>query len=232
MAEKRSESDHIALARERILDAALPHVRFDGWEGAFSVAVEESGVDSGLAALAFPRGAVDLALAFHYRGDALMVASVGDLSDMRYRDRVAFCIRKRLEIAEPHREAVRKGAAFLALPQHAADGAKAIWHTSDAIWTALGDTSRDINWYSKRATLSAVYSASVLFWLGDESDEFADTAAFIDRRIENVMQFEKTKAQFRESALGKAFTDGPGRLLNKIKAPEGPPDDLPGHVKR
>lgn len=231
MAKKRSESDHIALAREKILVAALPHVRFDGWEGAFSAAVGESGVDSGLAVLAFPRGAIDLALTFHYRGDAAMVLSVSDLSDMRYRDRVAFCIRKRLEVAEPHREAVRKGAAFFALPQHAADGAKAIWHTSDTIWTALGDTSRDFNWYSKRVTLSAVYSACVLFWLGDESEGFADTSEFVDRRIENVMQFEKTKAQFRDSYLGKTFAEGPGRLLDKIKAPEGPPDDLPGHVK-
>ena len=231
MAEKRSESDHIALAQDKILDAALPHVRFDGWEGALSAAVGESGVDGVLAALAFPRGAVDLALAFHYRGDAAMTAAVGDLSDMRYRDRVAFCIRKRLELTEPHREAVRKGAAFFALPQHAADGAKAIWHTSDAIWTALGDTSRDINWYSKRMTLSAVYSACVLYWLGDESDGFTDTTEFVDRRIENVMQFEKTKAQFRDSRLGKAFADGPGKVFNKIKAPEGPPDDLPGHIK-
>lgn len=231
MAKKRSESDHITLARDKILDAALPHVRFDGWKGAFSVAVTESAVGDDLATLAFPRAGVDLALAFHYRNDAAMVSSVGDLSDMRYRDRVAHCIRIRLELAAPHREAVRKGAALFALPQHAADGAKAIWHTSDAIWTALGDTSRDFNWYSKRVTLSAVYSACVLFWLGDESEGFADTSAFIDRRIENVMQFEKTKAQFRGSSLGKTFAKGPGRLLDKIKAPEGPPDDLPGHVK-
>ncbi len=230
MVDKRSESEHIALAQAKILSAALPHVRFDGWQLALSAGIRETGVDAGLAALAFPRGAVDLALAFHRQADAQLAEESID-PDMRYRDRVAFLIRRRLELAAKNREAVRKGATLFALPQHAADGAKAIWETADTIWTALGDTSRDVNWYTKRATLSAVYSACLLFWLGDESDGFTDTTAFIDRRIENVMQFEKAKAQFRESRLGKAFADGPGRWINKIKAPDGPPEDLPGHVK-
>ncbi len=228
--DKRSESEHIALAQGKILSAALPHVRFDGWQGALAAGIRDAGVDAGLAALAFPRGAVDLALAFHRQADAQLADEPVD-PGLRYRDRVAFLVRRRLELVAKDREAVRKAAAMFALPQHAADGAKAVWDTSDTIWSALGDTSRDVNWYTKRATLSAVYSACLLFWLGDESDGFTDTAAFIDRRIENVMQFEKAKAQFRDSRLGKAFAEGPGRLLDKIKAPEGPPEDLPGHVK-
>ena len=110
---------------------------------------------------------------------------------------------------------------------NAAEGARLIWGTADAIWTALGDTSDDVNWYTKRATLSAVYSAAVLFWLGDQSPNQSATSDFIDRRIENVMEFEKVKSKIRESALGKAFLSGPGRILDNIRAPVSR-RDVPG----
>lgn len=234
MESRKSEATHIAETRDALLKAALPHVVFDGWSQAtLDAAIADSGVNTDLATLAVPRGAVDLALAFHHAGDAQLAADMAtkDMSDMRYSEKVAYGIRQRLTIAEPHREAVRRGSALFALPNHAADGAKAIWHTADTIWNALGDTSEDVNWYTKRMTLSAVYSACVLFWLGDESVDTVDTADFIDRRIENVMQFEKAKSQFRESSLGKAFLNGPAQFLSKIKSPGEAPSDLPGHFK-
>lgn len=148
---------------------------------------------------------------------------------MRYRDKVARAIMIRLEIAQEEKEAVRRGVTFFALPIHAADGAKAIWHTADTIWTGLGDSSDDFNWYSKRVTLSGVYSASALFWLGDDSFDMEPTKAFVDRRIDNVMQFEKVKADFRAGPMGKVWQAGPGRLLDAIRAPgKSAPDDLPG----
>ncbi len=225
---KKSESDHIAEVTEKVVVAALEHVTFDGWSDAtLAAAIADSGVDAALAKLAFPRGAIDLALAFHYRGDAAMTRAMAalDLENMRYSARVAKAISLRLEFAVPDKEAVRRGVTFFALPIHAADGARAVWHISDAIWNALDDTSRDINWYTKRMTLSAVYSSCVLFWLGDESAGHDDTEAFIDRRIENVMQFEKTKAKFKQSALGKAFAAGPGQFFATIKAPVWPEEN-------
>ncbi len=104
---------------------------------------------------------------------------------------------------------MRRGTTLFALPQHAADGARAIWGTADAIWTALGDTSRDLNWYTKRATLSGVYASTVLYWLGDDSTGHQATWEFLDRRIDDVMQIEKAKAAFRENPLGKALLAGP-----------------------
>ncbi|HSF92946.1 MAG TPA: COQ9 family protein [Paracoccaceae bacterium] len=227
----KSETDHLAETRAKVLAAALPHVDFDGWsEETLQTAIDDSGVDAGLAKLAFPRGALDLALAFHFAGDAEMVErlAAADLSDMRFRDRIAFAIQQRLEVAAPHREAVRRGMSFFAMPANMADGSKALWHTADVIWKALGDTSTDLNFYSKRTTLSAVYSACVLYWLGDESRAFADTWAFIDRRIDNVMQFEKFKAKVRENPLGKAVGQRLGKLFENIRAPGHAPDDLPG----
>ena len=219
-------------AGERLLDAALAHVAFDGWtEATFRAAIADSGVDAALARALFPRGAVDLALAYHARGDARMLELLGasHLDGMRFRDKIALAVRYRLE-AVTDKEAVRRGATLFALPQYAADGARAIWHTCDLIWNALGDTSRDVNWYTKRATLSAVYSATVLYWLGDDSPDHAATWAFLDRRIDDVMRFEGAKAQVRRNPLLKPLMAGPDWLAGQIRAPKDRRDDLPGSV--
>lgn len=216
---------------DRLIAAALPHVVFDGWSQAtFNTAIAESGTPPGLAHALLPRGAVDLALAYHRQGDRQMVEALkADLSAMRFRERIAHAVRVRL--ANANREVVRRGSALFALPAHAAEGAKAIWGTADAIWTALGDTSRDLNWYTKRATLSAVYASTVLYWLGDDSEGHQATWEFLDRRIENVMSFEKAKAGFRENPLGKALLAGPLKILERIHAPEQG-KDLPGHITK
>lgn len=217
--------------RARVLEAALAHVPFDGWsERTLQAAMLDAGVAPGLGRALFPRGGVDLALAYHARGDAEMAARLAamDLSALRFRDRIAAAVRTRLELAD--RELVRRGTTLFSLPIHAADGAKAIWGTADRIWTALGDTSRDLNWYSKRATLSAVYGATVLYWLGDESSDRQATWDFLDRRIDQVMQVEKLKASFRENPFGKAWMAGPGKVFETIRAPRLP-DTLPGRTE-
>ena len=212
-----------------LLDAALMHVVFDGWsEATFEAAVSESGLEPTLARALCPRGATDLALAYHRRGDQMMLARLADedLSGLRFRDKIAAMVRFRLEASED-KEAVRRGVTLFAMPQHAAEGVKAIWGTCDAIWTALGDTSDDLNWYSKRATLSGVYSTTVLYWLGDDSPGHQATWEFLDRRIDNVMQFEKVKAGLRKNPLLKPLLAGPEWLSSQIKRP-AERDDLPG----
>jgi ubiquinone biosynthesis protein COQ9 len=210
-----------------LLDAAEVHVPFDGWsQTTFDAAVAEVGMNPAHAKTLCPRGVADLAVAYHLRGDARMVAALDadDLDEMRFRDRVAHAIRVRL--ADADKEIVRRGSALFALPHMAADGAKLIWGTADAVWTALGDTSNDVNWYTKRATLSAVYGSVVLFWLGDDGTGLDD---FIDRRIDNIMQFEKVKAQVNENPLLKPLTGPLARMASMIKAPARIPDvDLPG----
>lgn len=222
-------------AKEQLLDAALIHVPFDGWsESAFRAAIADTGLEDGLARSVCPRGAVGLALAFHDRGDRAMLERLksADLGAMRFRDKVAAAVRFRLEAVED-KEAVRRGTTLFALPHHAADGAKAIWGTSDLIWDALGDTSDDINWYTKRAILSGVYSSTVLFWLGDDSPDNRATWEFLDRRIENVMQFEKLKAQVNANPVLKQLMAGPNWVLGHIKAPAKMPNvDLPGSWTR
>lgn len=221
--------------KDRLLQAAVMHVPFDGWSQAtFDAAIADSGVERTVAESICPRGAVDLALHYHAKGDAAMLARLAetDLGEMKYSARVAAAVRFRLEAVED-KEIVRRGTALFALPIYAADGAKAIWDTADAIWTALGDTSEDVNWYTKRATLSGVYSATVLYWLGDSSEDHADTWAFLDRRIENVMQIEKLKAQVNASPVLSKLMRGPNWLLSHIKAPQRLPGaGLPGRWTR
>jgi len=187
---------------DRLLDAALIHVPFDGWSRAtLAAAAVDEGIDPALAHALFPRDGIDLAMAYHRRGDAAMTADLAgrDMSDLRIREKVALAIRTRIELAD--RECVRRGAALFALPQHTAEGARAIWGTADAIWTALGDPSEDGNWYTKRVILSSVYGSTVLYWLGDESPGNSATWDFLDRRIDGVMKFEMAKAQVQKNPL-------------------------------
>jgi len=204
----------------KLLEAILPHVAFDGWsEAAFAAAAEDCGVSPEEARALCPGGASDLAELFHTEGDAAMVKALqsADLSEMRFRDKVAHAVRLRLD-AVTDKEAVRRGSALFALPHMAPIGSKLIWGTADGIWTALGDTSEDVNYYTKRATLSAVYGAVVLFWLGDDTDDGQATTDFIERRIENVMEFEKVKAKARE--ITKDLPD-PFKILGKMRYPDG-----------
>jgi len=236
----KTEDEHISDARERLIAAALPHVVFDGWSNATLDAAiadtgDESGIDAGLARLAFPRGGIDMVLAFHRRADRALATELetANLADMAIRDRIAHCVRRRIELVAGHRDAVRRGATLLALPLHAPEGARAIWETADIIWTACGDTATDYNWYTKRMILSSVFSATVLYWLGDASPDFTNTWAFLERRIEDVMRFEKTKAQLNENPLVRAAMWGPMQVLNMVRAPGAPPvapnpDHAPG----
>jgi ubiquinone biosynthesis protein COQ9 len=216
--------------RDRLLDAALVHVPFEGWsEATFRAAVRDAGVSRDEARMALPRGPVDLATAYHRRGDERMVERMrsGELDEMRFRDKVAAAVRYRIEAIDD-REASRRSATLFALPQHAAEGARMIWDTVDRIWTTLGDTSDDANWYTKRATLAGVYASTLLYWLGDDSLNHQDTWAFLDRRIDDVMRIEKLKGAVNANALLRPLMIGPNWLMKQIKPPIHARSDLPG----
>ncbi|MFW8595462.1 COQ9 family protein [Cribrihabitans neustonicus] len=227
--EHEVEQEHV---KDRLLDAALLHVPFDGWtETTFRAAAQDAGVPEPLARAVCPRGAVDLALAYHARGDAKMLKRLAeaDLTGMRFRDKVAAAVRYRIEAVDD-KEAVRRGTTLFSLPQYAGDGVRAIWGTCDAIWDALGDSSDDLNWYTKRASLAGVYTATVLYWLGDDSLEHQATWDFLDRRIANVMEFEKLKADLQNNPLLKPLLAGPNWLAGQFRPPKDR-DDLPGSMR-
>ena len=217
------------MSLDALLDAALPHVVFDGWSPeTFAAAVRDAEMPMDKARALAPRGSLDLAVAYHRRGDRAMVARLeqADLGEMRFRDKVATALAFRLE-ALGDREVVRRATTLFALPTHAAEGGKLVWQTADHVWTALGDESRDGNWYSKRAILSGVWAATVLYWLGDDSPDHSETRTFIDRRIEDVMRFEKLKGQLRDNPMTRPLMQVQDAVFGRMRAPSRP-EDVPG----
>lgn len=185
--------------RERLLLAALDEVPFSGFShetlrraaGAVGMAPDE-------VAAVFPRGPAGLVEAFSHWADARMSERMAaGVEGVRVSDRVKQALRLRIEVLVPHREASRRATAFLALPQNAPLAASLLFATVDAIWRAAGDRSSDFSYYTKRATLAGVYGATLLYWLADSSNEYADTWTFLDSRIADVMRFEAFKAAAR-----------------------------------
>lgn len=189
-------------AKDRVLNAALAHAPFDGWTDAM---LERAGqqTDTPVALLRewFPGGVSDV-IAYHSaRADAKMVEALRanpEFSTLKIRERIFTAVMTRLNAHVHEREAIRRAAAFYALPWNAPAGLKALYATMDAMWRAAGDTATDYNFYTKRLTLANVYGLTLHVWLNDESDHQQDTQAYLRRRIENVMQFEKAKAKCRE----------------------------------
>ena len=194
MAEESAAAQSDAkLARQRasLLDAALRHVPFDGWTWtAIDAGARDLKLASGEAQRLFPGGPQELIRAFSAEADRTMLETLEgfDLAAMKVREKVAAGVRARLEAVAAHREAVRSGLSFFALPLNAAAGLTCLYRTVDAIWYAAGDKATDYNFYTKRALLAGVYSSTLLFWLNDKSEDSSATWAFLDRRIGEVLQ--------------------------------------------
>lgn len=183
--------------RALLAEGIAANAAFDGWgDAARDMAAEAAGVDRDIARLAFKGGPVAMIDAWFARIDAAMVAAVPveQAAAMKIRQRITALVEARLAAAAPNREALRRALTILAMPQHSATAARLGWRTVDAIWAQAGDTATDYNHYTKRATLFAVYAATIATFLNDDSEGHADTRAFLARRIEGIMRFEKWKA--------------------------------------
>jgi len=210
-------ADDLQATRDRILLATLSHVAFDGWtRKALKAGVADADLGPDMALRAFPDGIPELVDHFAAWADRRMLAELArkGAARMRIRDRVAAGVRVRLEVLAAHREATRRAMAFLALPPNAPLAARLLWRTVDAMWYAAGDNATDFNYYTKRALLSAVYASTVLCWLADSSEDFADTWAFLDRRIADVMKVPAYKARLKEAL---ARLPRPSRLLRRAR---------------
>lgn len=201
-----------------LVEAMRPHVAFDGWsQAALEAAAADIGILPATARVAFPGGAPEMLEAYVALADARMQDALDtpEFRALKVREKITRAIRTRLEQAAPHKEAARRAVTLLAQPRNAALSARLSWRTADSIWRLAGDTATDFNHYSKRALAAAVYSATLLYWLGDDSDGHADSWAFLDRRIDNVMQIEKVKARIRPAAERPSLI----RLLGRLRYP-------------
>ncbi len=201
--------------RRRLALAVGENAVFDGWSrAAVDSAADSQGMDRAQARLAMPKtqagmvdsyiAAVDRALEEHFTAERL--------TGMKIREKIRALVWKRLEIMGPAREAVRRGIAILAMPHTLPLGLRIGWRTADLMWRLAGDTSTDFNHYTKRMTLGAVYASTLLAWLDDNSEGWSDTAAFLDRRIDDVMRIEKWKAEWRGSGERPSVSRFLGRL--------------------
>ena len=191
--------------RDALLLDALPHIAFDGWTAsALRSGASDAGLEPADVVRFFPGGARDAVAAFSDWADRQMIEAVqeADLSDLRHSEKIAFAVRTRLEALTPYREAVRRSIAFLALAPNMPAGLKLLYRTVDAMWHAVGDRSVDFSFYTKRALLAGVVSATTLYWLDDDSENSSESWAFLDRRLADVLRIPKIR-QRAENLAGR-----------------------------
>ena len=189
---------------------------FDGWsDAARDMAAQAEGIDTDVAALAFKDGPVDMVDAWFAHIDGMMLAAVPPerLAMMKIREKITALVEARLDATSIDRESLRRAVAILALPQNLAKATRLGWRTVDTIWRAAGDVSTDYNYYTKRTILLGVYASTITVFLDDESEGLAETRAFLGRRIDGIMQFEKAKAGFlKRTEHGFSLSRFVGRL--------------------
>jgi ubiquinone biosynthesis protein COQ9 len=208
--------DEIRLA---LAPAIGRNAAFDGWsDAAVKSAAEEIGVDPDVAALAVKGGAMTLIDAWIESIDLELAERLPPekLNAMKIRQRITALLATRMEIMAADREALRRAMAIMAMPQNLAKATKIGWRSADRMWRLAGDTASDFNHYTKRMTLSAVYGSLLVVFVNDESEDFADSRAFLDRRIDNVMQFEKVKAQAKAR---QEYVPSFSRFIGRLRYP-------------
>ena len=186
--------------RAALIEAMLPDVPFDGWSrAALRAAARRIGIPAAEALALFPDGPADFAACFSRWADSRMLDRLEalPLDEMRVPERVALAVNTRLEIVEPWREAVRRALVILALPQNTLLAMRLLYETIDGIWYAVGDRATDFSFYTKRATLAAIYAATLLYWLEDHSPGSVDTRAFLDRCLADVARVGGARYRLR-----------------------------------
>jgi ubiquinone biosynthesis protein COQ9 len=205
--------------RRRMALAVGENAVFDGWtRQAVDSAAGQLAIDPVQARLAFPKTQAGMIDCYIQEVDRALEAwfTPKRMAKMKIREKIRALVWHRLEIMGPAREAVRRGLAILAMPQNVPLALRIGWRTADLMWRIAGDTSTDFNHYTKRITLGAVYGSTLLVWLDDQTEGWSETAAFLDRRIDDVMRIEKFKAEWRGSSDQRLSLS---RFLGRLRYP-------------
>jgi ubiquinone biosynthesis protein COQ9 len=196
-------TDPMREIRDALIVAVLPEIPFSGWSmAALAQAAKSAGYDASMAERAFPGGVVEAVLHFIDLGDRRLAedAAKDGLSGLRLAGRVRWLVRRRLEAWTEHREAVRRASVILSLPGNVARATRSTWATADLMWHLAGDEAVDFSYYTKRVSLSAVYSATLLCWMSDESEGAAESWAFLDRRLADLSHLPRIAAGAKKRA--------------------------------
>lgn len=196
-------SDDLADIKDKIIEAILPDIAFDGWTWrCVQAAAVKAGYDKDMANAVFPSELCDVLNHFSDWVDRQMMAQLSDIDpeSLRIRDRIHEAVMTRIEVLEPHKEALKQAMSYWSLPHRAPRAGKIMWRTADRIWVWAGDTATDYNHYTKRGLLCGVMSSTILAWVNDDSDDMEAVEAFLDRRINNVLAIGKTIGRFKSKS--------------------------------
>lgn len=206
--------------RDEILLAALPNIAFDGWtRQAMRAGASAAGYQQAVLDRAFPNGIGDLLEHFNAWTDSRMVERLGDhdLTLMSVAERIGLALRLRLEAMAPHREAVRRAAAYFTLPTNGILGWRLLYASVDTVWYGIGDQSTDFTYYTKRALLAPIMTTATCYWLADESEGFRDTNAFIDRSLRNAFAAQGVVDQLRGLGDMVQYFPSPFRFVRQVR---------------
>ena len=182
--------------KDALFSALLSHVPFDGWsDTALRAAAKDVGMEFALAQSYFP-DALSMIAEHHRRTDAAMVVP----AEGGVTAKVRAAILSRLAFMEGDREAVRRAASTLAMPHNLFAATKLAYQSADAIWLAVGSQDKGFDWATKRTSLIAVYSATLLYWM--EGREPADVEAYLDKQLERLLAVMKPLGQMKARVTG------------------------------
>lgn len=205
--------------REALAPEIARNAAFDGWNNeALEMAAAALGADRDVARLAFADGPAGMIDAWFAYVDRTMAGRLPPevLAQMKIRDRITALVEARLAILAPEREALRRALSVLGLPTNLAHAAKLGWRSADVMWRLAGDTATDYNHYTKRTMLGGVYAATITVFLGDESEGYTETRAFLARRIEGIMRFERAKARLLGRGIHRPSLS---RFIGRLRYP-------------
>lgn len=193
-------TDDLTGIKDKIIEAVLPEIAFDGWTWrCVQAAAVKAGYDKDMADAVFPSGLCDVLAHFSDWIDRQMMGQLEDIDpdSLRIRDRIHEAVMTRIEVLEPYKDALQQAMAYWSLPHRVPRAGKVMWRTADRIWNWAGDTATDYNHYTKRGLLCGVMSSTILAWVNDSSNDMEAVEAFLDRRINNVLTIGKTIGRFK-----------------------------------
>lgn len=186
--------DWAEATEQKLLDEALKLAPAHGWTQLMVKHVGRNlGLSQGETELLLPHGPADLAALLSRRHDARALAILAEVEpdSLKIRERIRRACEARLDAATTDEPALRRWLGWLSLPQNLHLGSRLAWESADVLWRWAGDVATDENHYSKRAILAGILTGAFAIRLSSGRQA---ALQFVDRRIENVMAYEKWKA--------------------------------------
>jgi ubiquinone biosynthesis protein COQ9 len=190
--------------KQKIISKFIELLQFEGWSNnTLEKAAKECGFDSGYLSIIYPGGISEFTNEFitECNDAALKVALDDNFAKLRTTQKVEEIIYRR--IGTYHNvlgsiDNVRKFVGYCGNPVNVPGSLRNIYSFSSDVWYLLGDKSTDFNYYTKRISLSAIYTKCMLYSLSDKSDNLTQTKKYIQKSIDGLMKINKLKQKVND----------------------------------